>query len=58
MSGKRLLNPDTVPLDIRLTRVWSVGNYALGMAFNDGHDTGIYVFKALQAMAGMELEDV
>lgn len=58
MSGKRLLNPDTVPLDIRLTRVWSVGNYALGMAFNDGHDTGIYVFKALQAMAGTELEDV
>ena len=58
MSGKRLLNPDTVPLDIRLTRVWSVGNYALGMAFSDGHDTGIYVFKALQAMAGTELEDV
>ncbi|PVZ48620.1 P-loop NTPase [Thalassobacter stenotrophicus] len=58
MSGKRLLNPDTVPLDIRLTRVWSVGNYALGMAFNDGHDTGIYVYKALQAMAWTELEDV
>lgn len=58
MSGKRLLDPEMVPLDIRLTRVWSVGNYALGMAFSDGHDTGIYTFKALQAMAGMELEDV
>ena len=58
MSGMRLLNPDAVPLDIRLTRVWSVGNYALGMAFRDGHDTGIYTFKALRVMAGTELEDV
>jgi len=58
MSGKRLLNPENVPLDISLTRVWSVGNYALGMAFSDGHDTGIYTFKALQKMAGTELEDV
>jgi ATP-binding protein involved in chromosome partitioning len=58
MSGKRLLNPENVPLDISLTRVWSVGNYALGMAFSDGHDTGIYTLKALRAMAGTELEDV
>jgi ATP-binding protein involved in chromosome partitioning len=58
MSGQRLLATETVPLDIRLTRVWSVGNYALGMAFSDGHDTGIYTFKALHALAGTELEDV
>jgi ATP-binding protein involved in chromosome partitioning len=58
MSGERLLDPDSVPLDVELTRVWSVGNYALGMAFGDGHDTGIYTFKALRAMKGTELEDV
>jgi ATP-binding protein involved in chromosome partitioning len=58
MSGKRLLTPENVPLDISLTRVWSVGNYALGMAFSDGHDTGIYTLKALRAMTGTELEDV
>src|SRR6056297_3937022 len=58
MSGERLLDPENVPLDISLTRVWSVGNYALGMAFSDGHDTGIYTFKALHALAGTELEDV
>ena len=29
MTGARLLDPDTVPLDIQVTRVWSVGNYAL-----------------------------
>ncbi len=58
MSGARLLQPGNVPLDLAITRVWSVGNYALGMAFSDGHDTGIYTFKALRAMAGTELEDV
>jgi ATP-binding protein involved in chromosome partitioning len=58
MSGKRLIAPDQVALDLRLTRVWSVGNYALGMAFSDGHDTGIYTFQALRAMTGTELEDV
>mgnify|MGYP006291511935 CR=1 FL=1 len=57
-SGARLLDPDRVPLDLALTRVWSVGNYALGMAFSDGHDTGIYTFRALRAMTGTELEDV
>lgn len=57
-SGARLLDPDRVPLDLGLTRVWSVGNYALGMAFSDGHDTGIYTFKALRAMKDTELEDV
>ena len=58
MTGARLLDPERVPLDIALTRVWSVGNYALGMAFSDGHDTGIYTFEALRAMQGTELEDV
>ena len=58
VTGARLLDPETVPLDIGLTRVWSVGNYALGMAFGDGHDTGIYTFKSLRGMESTEMEDV
>jgi len=58
VTGQRLLAPDAVPLDIRLTRIWSVGNYALGLAFSDGHDTGIYTFKTLRAMQDVEVEDV
>jgi ATP-binding protein involved in chromosome partitioning len=58
MTGKRLLDPSVVPLDIGITRIWSVGNYALGIAFGDGHDTGIYTFAALRDMQGTELEDV
>lgn len=58
VSGKRLLDPGTVALDLALTRVWSVGNYALGLAFSDGHASGIYPFAALRALRGTELEDV
>ncbi len=58
MTSVPLLDPNTVPLDIGLTRIWSVGNYALGLAFSDGHDTGIYTYKALREMQGAELEDV
>ncbi|QBF33955.1 P-loop NTPase [Thalassococcus sp. S3] len=58
MTGAALLDPSTVRLDIRVTRIWSVGNYALGISFSDGHDTGIYTFKALREIEDAELEDV
>jgi len=58
VTGKPLLDPVTVPLDIAITRIWSVGNYALGIAFADGHDTGIYTFVQLHAMQGAQVEDV
>lgn len=58
MTSARLLDPASVSLDLTVTRIWSIGNYALGMAFSDGHDTGIYTLTALRAMQGMELEDV
>jgi len=58
VTGKRRLEPDTVRLDIRITRIWSVGNYALGFAFSDGHDTGIYTFRYLHSMQSAEVEDV
>jgi ATP-binding protein involved in chromosome partitioning len=40
------------------TRIWSVGNYALGIAFSDGHDTGIFTFRALRKMQGAQPVDV
>ncbi len=58
MSGKALLDPATVPLDITPVKLGSVGNYALSIAFSDGHDTGIYSYERLRAMAQHEVEDV
>ena len=58
MTGAALLDPASVPLSVTPTRIWSVGNYALGMTFSDGHSSGIYSFPALRQMEGMGFEDV
>lgn len=58
VTGDQLLAQETVPLSIAVTRIWSVGNYALGFAFSDGHDTGIYTFSMLRNLQGATLEDV
>lgn len=58
LTGRPTLDPARVPLDVVPIRIWSVGNYALGIAFSDGHDTGIYTFGALHDLANCETEDV
>lgn len=58
ITGKVVLDPATVPLDVKPTRIWSVGNYALGVGFSDGHTSGIYTYPALREMESSEAEDV
>lgn len=40
----------TVPgkRNVRITRLTPVGNYAVRIAFDDGHDTGLYVWDYLR----------
>ena len=58
MSGRAVLDPATVPLNIVPTRIWSLGNYAIGVSFSDGHSSGIYTFGHLRRMVAAEVEDV
>lgn len=58
MSGRAVLNPATVPLNLAPIRIWSLGNYAIGVSFSDGHQSGIYTFKHLRGMETAEVEDV
>ncbi|MDZ4135674.1 MAG: P-loop NTPase [Paracoccaceae bacterium] len=58
MSGRAVLDPAAVPLDITVSRVWSIGNYALGVGFSDGHQSAIYTFAHLRGLAPLEGEDV
>ena len=32
---------------LTLTQIWGVGNYALGLKWADGHDSGIYTYEFL-----------
>jgi DUF971 family protein len=50
MTGRPLLDPATVPADIRPLSVELVGTYGLRVHWSDGHGTGIYTFEHLLAV--------
>ena len=37
--------------EVKLTEVWVVGNYAVGMRWGDGHSTGIYTYDYLRELS-------
>jgi ATP-binding protein involved in chromosome partitioning len=47
MSSRPLLDPATVPIDIRPVSVALVGAYGIKIQWSDGHSTGIYTFERL-----------
>lgn len=50
MTGKR--KEFAVSDDVRPKQIRSVGQYALAIDFDDGHNTGIYTFRNLYHMQG------
>lgn len=46
-SGEKILDPQKVPLDIKISDFQFVGRYGLGLQFSDHHRTGIYHFQNL-----------
>src|ERR1022692_418606 len=62
MSGRQLLDPKTVRPDVGPRVISSIGNYAIGIDWNDGHNSGIYSFDHLRSLgertAGKIVEDV
>lgn len=51
MSGRPLLDPSSVLINIAPRTISSVGNYAIAINWNDGHSSGIYSYTQLRAMA-------
>jgi ATP-binding protein involved in chromosome partitioning len=50
-SGEHRLDPATVPVDVHPIQIRSVGRYAIGIEWSDGHSTGIYSFKQLRDLS-------
>jgi DUF971 family protein len=50
-TGEPLLDPETVPLDLKVLRLRSVGHYAVAFDFSDGHKTGIYPWEMLRRIS-------
>jgi DUF971 family protein len=51
VTGVRMHDPKSVPPGLLQQEARLVGNYALAFRFSDGHDTGIYPFTMLRALA-------
>ena len=47
MTGRPLLDPATVPADVRSLSLALVGSYAIRIEWSGGHNTGIYTYKYL-----------
>jgi DUF971 family protein len=56
-TGRKLLDPATIPADIRPARLDAVGNYAIQIAWSDGHSTGIYSWRSLREACGLPPDD-
>lgn len=50
-TGEPLLDPAGVPDDIRAEQVEPLGHYAVSIAWNDGHSSGIYSWEHLRRVA-------
>ena len=49
-SHRALLDPATVPSDIRAEDYLMIGRYAVQFLWSDSHSTGIYPFKMLRSL--------
>lgn len=52
-TGKKILDPATIPADIRPEQIVAVGNYAIQITWSDGHSTGIYSWRTLRDASGL-----
>jgi ATP-binding protein involved in chromosome partitioning len=51
LTGKKVLNPATVRVDIAPKEIAPLGNYAIGISWNDGHSSGIYPYQMLEQLS-------
>jgi DUF971 family protein len=47
-TGRKMLDPASIPDDIRPLKIEPVGNYAVQITWSDGHASGIYTWETLR----------
>ncbi|MGE0553094.1 MAG: DUF971 domain-containing protein [Gemmatimonadales bacterium] len=53
MTSRPLLDPASVPSDVRPVAVSLVGAYGIRIRWSDGHGTGIYTFERLRSLSDL-----
>lgn len=52
MTGEKMMDPAKISSEIAATQVTPLGNYAIGVTWNDGHSSGIYPYKTIEKLVG------
>ncbi len=53
ITGEKILKPQNIRPDIAPKEIVPLGNYALGITWNDGHSSGIYPYKLIRSLAAV-----
>jgi len=53
LTGQKLLDEKSIKVDIQPKEIIPLGNYALGIMWNDGHASGIYPYKLIKELASV-----
>jgi DUF971 family protein len=52
-TGERVLDPNSIRPDLKLTGMENIGTYAVQLAWNDGHSSGLFTWETLRGIAGL-----
>jgi DUF971 family protein len=50
-TGQRTLDPRSIRPDLKLEGMENIGSYAVRLAWNDGHGSGLYTWETLKRLA-------
>ncbi len=50
ITGQKILDPAAIPENIGILKVRSIGRYAIGIYWSDGHQSGIYPYSLLKQL--------
>ncbi len=50
-TGDKILNVNSIDKAVRPNQIFNVGRYAMGIKWNDGHESGIYSYDYLKELS-------
>jgi DUF971 family protein len=49
-TGEKMLDPNSIRSDLKLVGMENIGTYAIQLAWNDGHSSGIFTWESLRTL--------